>query len=255
MTSSLTALRGLMLPVDGGDVSVWGGPELNAGMISILDNLLGGTTTVYSSNSVNPILTMSQAQVQRIIAVASSPMTITLQPSSGGNGAYVIDNDGSQAVTVTNGSGLTATILSGATEWVFVDNTSATPGVFPIQAPSAAPVSSMAYAFIFAGGTQTPPINQVTFVPAPFTSVLGQWVAYANNPTTCTFEITLGGNSIRGGNAVGLSNATAASGTIASSAGWTTTLPSGGTIGGYLTSVSGTGTTVTLTLIGTRTVQ
>lgn len=258
VASSLTSLRGLMLPVNLGDAGVWGGPELNAGMISILDLILGGTTTLYSSNATSVTLTASQTQAAHINCVSSAAMTVTFVGSSVGYGPYVVTT-GTNGVTFqsTNGGGGTATIAANSNSQIFSDGTN----VNLVSAPTV-PQSSCSYEFVFDGGGSTPATNTYIFLESPFTSSLGRWTIVGQVAGTAGFEIAKCAyanfssalTSIRGGNSVSVSAAVKNQGTISAGAGWTTTINSGDILGAYLTSVA-TFTRLSLSLVGQRTVS
>lgn len=125
MVSSLSTLRGLMLPTVGGDAGTWGS-ELNSGLTGVVDNILGQTTTLFSSNGTTVTLSAAQAQAQRITCVSCSPMTLIMSPANFAVGSYVI-NAGSNAVAVQSPTpGVISIVGNGDQTHVFSDGVNVT---------------------------------------------------------------------------------------------------------------------------------
>ena len=120
---TLTPNKGYSLPTVGGDTGVWGN-ENNASF-TVLDNNMGGFTTVNVAGGAN--VTATAAQAQNLVQSLTGLLTANIQyilPSLGG--FYVIENNSTGAFTIT-----VATVLAGATVvapqgqsvWVYCDGT------------------------------------------------------------------------------------------------------------------------------------
>ena len=262
MTSSLTTFRSLMLPVVGGDAGVWG-TELNNGVISVLDTILGTQTTLYSSNAASVTLTSSQCQVERIACFSSAAMTVTIPQSVGGGGGFIGYAVGSNSVTFqSTGGGTTVTVPTGNQYWIWNDGTNIT----AVNAVAQAPTSSWAMEWQFDGNTGLPQSGVYKTLFSPFTCTLQAWYLIADTNGTCAMTIgkipigSYGGSStlvsIQGGNAVGLTAASVAGSTaVTTGAGWTTAINYGDVLGVAINNTPSGLTKLTLALVGIRTVS
>jgi hypothetical protein len=281
MTSSLTGFKGLTLPVNLGDAGVWG-TELNSGVMTVVDNILGNTTVIYSSNGLTPTLTSSMGQTGRILVygtgVGSSGlggnMTVTMPAANYFAGTYVID------IAATYFSSLAITFAaSGAGSYsptsyanqfqVCCDGAGDVSGLSAITA--AVTNSDFAFQWIIDGGGITPSTGYHGSILSPFVNggTLNTWslvLDVAGSVSFDIFEVIIGtpgyvsgnvGVSITGGNYPAVSAGLAAQGGITSSIGWTTAVPTWATFGNmpvYTVQIrsAATFTRATLSLSGVR---
>lgn len=95
--SSLTTNKALVLPTPGGESGIWG-TELNNGVISAVDLMIGGVDTVSLSASN---YTLSSTEIQNFLVKLSGSLLANITVSTGCIGFFVIENNCTGSFTVT----------------------------------------------------------------------------------------------------------------------------------------------------------
>jgi hypothetical protein len=130
-----TSQKGLILPTVGGDLNAWGG-ELNAGLTAILDNILGGVTTISVAGNANVTVTSTQAQFlsQKLTGILTGNINL-IYPTAGG--FYFVNNasTGSFSVTAITSAGSSTGIIvpQGQMTLVWSDGTNVYPATSAFQ--------------------------------------------------------------------------------------------------------------------------
>ena len=92
-----TPNKGLTLPTNGGDSGVWG-PEINNGVISLVDTMIGGIVSIPLS-STN--YTMSASDIQNLGAKLSGSLLASVNVYTSNVGFFFVENNCTGAYTVT----------------------------------------------------------------------------------------------------------------------------------------------------------
>lgn len=243
--------RGLQVPTNAGDVSVWG-TELIA-QATAIDSILGGTITFPSSTfGTNATVTSSQAQAARYIVSGTpgSSFQLNLPASNFALGSYTVNNQSSaQNVIVTAGSsgtgGTTVSVPPATQRQVYADgvNISFADGVlaFPLQG---------GFAFGFDGGTVAPSSGIKPGVVMPFTFQVQSWALRAWDAVgSMSADLQVNGTTVSTGLTPTLTSTFSATG---SASNWSvSTIASNSAVAAFVNSAS-SAVKFSLTLLGRR---
>jgi hypothetical protein len=192
--ATFTTNKGYSLPTVGGDIGSWGG-ENNASF-TILDNNMGGITTVNcaGNSNVTATTTQSQALIQNLTGVLTGNIQY-IMPALGG--FWFIENNTTGAFNVTvisAATGASVLVNQGSRVLVYCDGTNfyetdftLIPGISSISVAGSANVTAapvqLAYQVIQLTGAITGNIKYI--LPNAF----GQWIIF--NSTTGAFTVTI----------------------------------------------------------------
>lgn len=121
MAGTYTTYKDIYLPDVSGDSSVWGS-KLNANSFPLIDNALGGITSLSVSSS-NVVL--SNTQDQMTILRISGTMSANIAVTSAAQGFKIVENktSGAYTLTVNTGIGTPLAISQGGSSLVIMDET------------------------------------------------------------------------------------------------------------------------------------
>jgi hypothetical protein len=188
---STSAQRGFSLPTVGGDIGAWG-TELNNGVITTLDNILGTQTVLHSSAGTSITISSSLSTSGQLVVDGAPGTTVTLTFSSSnyGNGQYVVNNqmtDGS-AITCTTSNATYNVSVPGSTTTSFFSRTvwvNGSGNVFPADAIR----SNAAIEWVAVGGGNPIPAMNMGLLEVPYTMYPTLATLYNNGGGTVSVNV------------------------------------------------------------------
>lgn len=198
MASTYTANTGLERPADGEQVGTWG--QTTNENFDILDRLISGVGAITLSGTTHTLTTtdgaLSEGQY-KVLVFGGSPSgtnTVTISPNDQSK-LYFVRNISGESIILTQGSGSSVTVATGAAAVVYADGAGASAAVVDLSALFPASAGTVTET-----GTQT--LTNKTLTDAVFTGSFTEEVyalsgtSVALDPANGTIQThTLSGNT------------------------------------------------------------